>query len=292
MRMTYVAKIQANLKRYQTVHTKRATGRILDGTYRSIFKGRSMNFDELREYVPGDDIKDMDWKASARSQKLLVRQYIAEKRHNVMLVFDTNKRMLGDSDGLEEKRELAIMSAGTFGYFVDHNGDYISATFATKDGVKHFPIKTGLGNLELILEQYQQVVTAQNDTSINETIEYILHHFKRRMILLLVTDTVGILKIDESNLKRLLVAYDVLFINISDADLQGKQIFKLSDNRYLPAFFTKDKKLASMAKEKKMSMQAEATEKLKRFGIACSTVDYADELDREMLELLKKHEHH
>ena len=64
-----------------------------------------MNFDELREYVQGDDIKDIDWKASARSQKLLVRQYIAERKHNVLLVFDTNMNMLGDSDGFEEKRE-------------------------------------------------------------------------------------------------------------------------------------------------------------------------------------------
>ena len=99
MRMTYITKIQANIKRFQTVHTRRSTNRVLDGSYKSIFKGRSMNFDELREYVPGDDIKDIDWKASSRSQKMLVRQYIAERKHNIMLVFDTNRRMLGDSDG-------------------------------------------------------------------------------------------------------------------------------------------------------------------------------------------------
>src|SRR5574344_2814195 len=104
MKMTYIAKIQANLKRYQSVKARKHTARVLDGSYKSIHKGRSMNFDELREYVQGDDIKDIDWKASARSQKLLVRQYIAERKHNVLLVFDTNMNMLGDSDRSEERR--------------------------------------------------------------------------------------------------------------------------------------------------------------------------------------------
>ena len=85
------------MKGYKTIYTTKATSRIIDGSYNSIYKGRSMNFDELREYVVGDDIKDMDWKASARSQKLLVRQYIAEKKHNIMLVMDAGKILLDDT---------------------------------------------------------------------------------------------------------------------------------------------------------------------------------------------------
>ena len=76
MKMTYISRIQGNMKGYKTIYTTKATSRIIDGSYNSIYKGRSMNFDELREYVVGDDIKDMDWKASARSQKLLVRRRV------------------------------------------------------------------------------------------------------------------------------------------------------------------------------------------------------------------------
>ena len=88
MNLDYVSKIKFGLKRYKTIATDKATSRVLDGSYNSIYKGRSMNFDELREYVPGDDIKDIDWKATSRSQKVLIRQYIAEKRHNIMLVME------------------------------------------------------------------------------------------------------------------------------------------------------------------------------------------------------------
>ena len=289
MRMTYVTKIQANIKRFQTVHSRKTTSRVLDGSYKSIFKGRSMNFDELREYVPGDDIKDIDWKASSRSQKTLVRQYIAERKHNIMLVFDTNRRMLGDSDGLEEKRELAIMSAGTMAYFVNRNGDYVSATYATEKGVKHFPFKTGLGNIELILENYHRDVDMDNETDINTTLEYIIRNFKSKMILLVVTDVAGIRSISEKNLKRLLVAHDVLVLNISDAPLIGKKVYGIEEGMYFNPFFTKDKKLGQVTRQRNLDLQKDAQDKLMKYGIPMSTIDYLDELDREIIDLLEKH---
>ena len=289
MRMTYITKIQANIKRFQTVHTRRSTNRVLDGSYKSIFKGRSMNFDELREYVPGDDIKDIDWKASSRSQKMLVRQYIAERKHNIMLVFDTNRRMLGDSDGLEEKRELAIMSAGTMAYFVNRSGDFVSATYATEKGVKHFPFKTGLGNIELILESYHRDVDMENQTDLNTTLEYIIRNFKSKMILLLITDVAGIRSISEQNLKRLLVAHDVLVLNISDAPLTGKKVYGIEEKMYFNPFFTKDKKLGRITRQRNLDMQREAQDKLMQYGIPMSTIDYLDELDREIIDLLEKH---
>ena len=109
MKMTYVPLIQGNMKGMKTIYTTRATSRIIDGSYNSIYKGRSMNFDELREYVAGDDIKDVDWNATARSQKVLVRQYIAEKKHNIMLVLDTNRRMLANANETQEKKNVALM---------------------------------------------------------------------------------------------------------------------------------------------------------------------------------------
>lgn len=289
MRMRYVSKIQANLKRYQTIHTNRRTAQVLDGSYRSVYKGRSMNFDELREYVPGDEIKDIDWKASARSQKMLVRQYIAEKKHNIMLVMDTNKRMLGDSQGNEEKRELAIMSAGTMAYFVNRSGDFVSATYATEKSIQHFPFKSGLGNIELILETYHRQVHMDNHSDINAPLEYILRNFKRKMILLIVTDLNGIKAMKDQNIKRLLVAHDILVLHISDADFDGQKIYDLEKGSYLPDFFAQDKKLAQKAREKKEILHKECMDKLKHYGIPCATVDYLDELDMEIIHLLEKH---
>ena len=89
MKLKYINKIAANL--YLNINRKSSC--LLDGSYNSIFVGRSMNFDNLREYVVGDNIKDIDWKASTRVNSLLVKQFIAERKHNVYLVFDTNISM-------------------------------------------------------------------------------------------------------------------------------------------------------------------------------------------------------
>ena len=289
MKMTYIAKIQANLKRYQSVKARKHTARVLDGSYKSIHKGRSMNFDELREYVQGDDIKDIDWKASARSQKLLVRQYIAERKHNVLLVFDTNMNMLGDSDGFEEKRELAILSAGTLAYFVNKSGDYVASVFMSENGVKYFPFKAGLGNIETILENYHRTVTMNNNSDINDCLEYIIRNFKQKMIIVLVSDVRGFTTITDTNLKRLLVAHDVLALNISDASINGNLAYNMNAGTFMPAFLSKNKKLQRAMKEANLKLQKTVTERLKKFGISCSTIDYVEELDREIVDLLAKH---
>lgn len=289
MRMKYISKIQLSLKRYSTIHTNRATANILDGSYNSIYKGRSMDFDELREYVVGDDIKDVDWKASARGQKLLVKQYIAEKKHNIMLVMDTNKRMLAYSNETQEKCEVAYMCAGTLAYLVNRNGDYVSATYATEKSVNHFPFKMGLMNIENILADYHKSVTMENESNINVPLDYIVKSFRRRMIILIVTDIEGIRNISEVTLKRLLVMHDVLLVNVSDAKTEGKNVYDIEGENYLPEFFTSDKKLAKLELEKRQAVYNECMDKLKRFGIASSTISNTDEIDIKIIELLNRH---
>lgn len=289
MKMRYIPLIQANLKRFEKIISRRTTTRALDGSYKSIYKGRSMNFDELREYVAGDDIKDVDWKASARSRKLLIRQYVAEKKHNIMFVFDTNRTMLADSQGHEDKSQLAIMSAGTLAYMVNRSGDFISAIYATDTSINFMPFKTGLGNIEMILEYYKKEVDKNIDTDINATLDYIIRNFRKKMIIVIVTDLKGIESISENNLKRLLVANDVLVLNISDADLTEGVMFNMDDGSYVPDFFLKNKKLIGLAQEKKNRLYESCMDKLEKYGIASSTVDYLDELDMEMMHLLSMH---
>ncbi len=291
MRMKYITQIQANLKRYKKISTNRVTSRILDGSYHSVYKGKSMNFDELREYVVGDDRKDIDWKASARSQKMLVKQYIAEKKHNIMFVMDTNRRMLADTKDLEEKHETALISAGTLACLVNQNGDYVGAIYSTEQSVKHFPFKTGLMNIENILEHYHKSVTMQNRSSIDKTLDYIVRNFRRRMILIIVTDMEGIREISETTLKRLLIQHDILLVRISDADMAGKMVYNMNEERYLPEFFTSNKKLIKLQEKRRKAVYKECVEKLKHFGIAIVTIDHRKDIDIKLLELLHKHKY-
>ena len=84
MKMKYVAGIKAKIH----IYSNKKTGNLFDGSYRSVYEGNGLDFENLREYVPGDNIRDIDWKSSSRNGKMLVKRYVAEKKHNVMLVWD------------------------------------------------------------------------------------------------------------------------------------------------------------------------------------------------------------
>ena len=94
---SYITKIKAKVSIYAT----KKSSNVFDGSYKSIFVGNGLDFENLREYIPGDNIRDIDWKASSRSGKYLVKRYVAERKHNIMFVFDTGKKMLGCTKGNE-----------------------------------------------------------------------------------------------------------------------------------------------------------------------------------------------
>ena len=289
MKLEYISRIKDGLKRYKTISTDKATSRVLDGSYNSIYKGRSMNFDELREYVPGDDVKDIDWKATSRSQKVLIRQYIAEKKHNIMLVMDTNRRMLADSSEGEEKREVALIGGGSLAYMVTSNGDYVSAIFSDGKKMQRFPFRMGFLNLETIQSGYNKAVTMENNSSIDQSLEYIIRNIRRRMIIVIVTDMEGISKVSESLLRQLVLVHDVLLINISDADVFGKNVYGIEQRNYLPAYITRSRKLKKLQMEEKSRVLAECDNKLKKNGIAMTTIKSSSHVERGIIELLEKH---
>ena len=289
MRLEYISRIKDGLKRYKTISTKKTTSRVLDGSYNSIYKGRSMNFDELREYVPGDDVKDIDWKATSRSQKVLIRQYIAEKKHNIMLVMDTNRRMLADTSEGEEKREVALIGGGSLAYMVTSNGDYVSAIYSDGEKMCRFPFRMGFLNLETILSGYNKAVSLKNNSNIDQSLEYIIRNIRRRMIVVIVTDMEGISKVSESLLRQLILVHDVLLINVRDADVFGKNVYGIEQSDYLPAYITRSKKLRKLQQEEKRRVLAECDNKLKRNGIAMTTIRSSSHVERGIIELLEKH---
>ena len=288
MNLDYVSKIKFGLKRYKTIATDKATSRVLDGSYNSIYKGRSMNFDELREYVPGDDIKDIDWKATSRSQKVLIRQYIAEKRHNIMLVMDANRRMLAETKAGETKGEVALMAGGTLAYMVTDNGDYVSGLYYHDEKMERSPFKTGFLNLEFLLEGYAKCLTPTNKSDLNGILKYIMHNIKRRMIVVMVTDTEGILSLQDNLLGQITMVHDVLLINVSDADIFGKKVYNVDDNGYIPPFISQSKAIQREQKRIQDDMEKQATAKLNRYGIPWVEVDTENRVDGKIAELLEK----
>ncbi len=287
MMSEYITKIKANVSIFAT----KKTSSILDGTYVSVFMGRSMNFEDLREYVPGDSIRDVDWKASSRSRSLLVKRYVADKKHNILLLMDSGAKMSGDTVTGDNKKEIALYTAGTIAYLAYKNGDKVGSIF-TKDGLVQFnPFKTGLFNIEKILADYDKDGASGKSSDIQKSFEFILNNFRRKMIIFVITDLKGAHNVDEAILKKLICRHDILFINIGDADVTDRKVktFDLDTDHYIPEFVTRSKRLAKLEKEKKKNIREENYKKLVRYGIMSNDIDDRSQITEKLIELLEKH---
>ncbi|MBQ2067114.1 MAG: DUF58 domain-containing protein, partial [Clostridiales bacterium] len=212
-----------------------------------------------------------------------------EKKHNIMLVMDTNRRMLADTSEGEEKREVALIGGGSLAYMVTSNGDYVSAIYSDGEKMCRFPFRMGFLNLETILSGYNKAVSLKNNSNIDQSLEYIIRNIRRRMIVVIVTDMEGISKVSESLLRQLILVHDVLLINVSDADVFGKNVYSIEQSDYLPAYITRSKKLRKLQQEEKRRVLAECDNKLKRNGIAMTTIRSSSHVERGIIELLEKH---
>lgn len=280
--MKYITKIKANL----SIYTKKKTSNILEGTYNSIYKGKSMNFEDLREYVIGDNVKDIDWKASARSNKILIKQYIAEKKHNVLFILDSGKKMSADTRDLDSKKEVALMATGTIAYLVDRNGDSISAIYKAQENIKLFPFKTGLYNIEKILNSYEKAI--DTDSDLENLINYVLRFIRRRMIIFVITDIEGMSGISEETLRRLSLLHDVMFINVSDALMTGYNAFDVDQNSYIPDYILEDEKMKEIELQIKTKIYEETKEKFKKYKIVTTTINKQKDIVNDVFKLLER----
>lgn len=285
MKMNYINKIKANISIYAT----KKTSNILDGAYKSVYKGRSMNFEDLREYIVGDNIKDIDWRASARSGKLLIKQFIAEKKHNIMLVLDTGKKMLADTKSNEAKKDISILTGGTIAYLANKNGDYTGAVYNKNNEISFFPFKEGLFNIERILSNYESDIKGDDTSFIENSLEYLTKNIKRRMIVFIITDMKGMDSVKEETLKRLTTMHDVMAINISDADMTGESTFDVEDDEYIPKLILQDKKLHELEEKMKQELEERNKKKFEKNRVTITTINNSQEIVPKTIELLERY---
>ena len=286
MKLNYVNKIKANI----AIYSNKKTNNILDGTYKSIYRGKSMNFENLREYVISDEIKDIDWKASAKTNTLYVKQFIAEKKHNILFIIDNDLKMTADTDQHENKKNIALFTAGTIGYLAIKNNDYIGMLYKDSKKINYKPFKNNLYNLEDYLCEYDKS-TNSNDTDTNQLLEYAYKNISKRMIIVLITDINGVDSIKDNLLKKLKIKHDLLIVNIADNYMTGNNVFDISNNKYITNFFLKDKKLNLVEKQIREEIMNNNKNKLQKNNVCITTISSLKEINFKTIRLLEEHKY-
>jgi uncharacterized protein (DUF58 family) len=124
------------------VTTRRVIDDMVSGQYRSHFKGHGVQFSEHRQYVPGDDVRHIDWKVSARTKDPLVKKYEEERELTVMLVIDASQSTQFGTR-IKTKNEVLGEVAGLISYAVSQSGDKVGAVFFAGEVEKNSSPKKG-----------------------------------------------------------------------------------------------------------------------------------------------------
>lgn len=209
------------IKARMTIHAHRRTRRLLDGDYSSVFHGQSLDFDDLRDYIPGDEIRDIDWKATARHSEPLVKRYVAHRRHILALVVDSSRNFDAVTSAGADKRQLAILLAGMTGYLAVRHGDDVMLVHGDASRTTASRRKGSEAHLESLLQQILAEQGSQVEGSINEQLQWIAAHVNQRMLIVVISDQAPLGPVEEATIRRLRAQHEVLWITITDADLAG-----------------------------------------------------------------------
>jgi uncharacterized protein (DUF58 family) len=156
------------------------------GDHKSPYRGFSVEFVQHREYVPGDDIRHIDWKSYGRSERYTIKQYEQETNFAAHILFDASASM-GYGDGAENKLEYAKLLAATLSYVVVRQRDSVSLNVYDRDWRERLPVSSSLGHVNTILHTLDAIVP-RNESQIGPILEQTADRVRRRGLVFIISD--------------------------------------------------------------------------------------------------------
>ena len=201
----------------------------LMGTYRSVFRGSGLDFEEVREYEPGDDVRSIDWNVTARMSTPYIKKYREERELNIYLAVDvSSSAWFGTAD--VSKRELAADVAALLAVTALHNNDRVGLVLFA-DGVREFiPPAQGRHHLLHVIRELLFAEPRRSRTEVATVADYLANVTKKRNVVFVISD---FLDVDfEAPLRALGHKHDVIALIVNDpreAELPSVGIVALED---------------------------------------------------------------
>ena len=169
------------------IKTRGLSNQIFSGEYHSAFKGRGMAFSEVREYIPGDDIRTIDWNVTARLNHPYVKVFEEERELTVMLLVDISSS--GDfGTAVQFKRELITELCAVLSFSAIQNNDKIGVIFFSDQIEKFIPPKKGKSHILRIIRELIEFEPEHRKTDIGEALRYFTNVIKKRSIAFVISD--------------------------------------------------------------------------------------------------------
>lgn len=219
------------LKKVQQVEikTRGLVNHVFSGEYHSVFKGRGMEFSEVREYTYGDDIRQIDWNVTARHGKPFVKIFEEERELTVMLIVDMSRSgQFGSFEAM--KNEIATEICAVLAFSAIRNNDKVGMILFTDTVEKFIPPKKGKPHILRLVRDLLAFEPKGTGTNISAVLEYLNSAIKKRSIAFVVSDFIDTEY--EQALRIVSKRHDVIAVTLQDPrerELPKVGLLKLRD---------------------------------------------------------------
>ncbi|MFH1643924.1 MAG: DUF58 domain-containing protein [bacterium] len=197
------------------IYTKKLIQTGLSGDYLSAFKGSGLEFDKIRDYQIGDDVRFIDWNSSARMNKIMVKQFVEERERTIILVIDVSGSLVFSSKK-DLKKDMVATIASILAFVSSENKDKVGALFFS-DKIEKW-IEPARGELQVgkILENIFSINPKGSKTNINECLKFLINLKKRNSIVFFLSDWIDDIENYFKILKVAACEYDFVGVRILD----------------------------------------------------------------------------
>jgi len=209
--MSKISELLSQIKKLQ-IQTKDLVEGVESGAYNSKYRGGGIEFSEVREYIPGDDVKRIDWNVSARHNSLYVKEFVEENELNIYLILDLSA---STNFGFKKsKLDLGFEVAASLMFLALKNNDRLGLGIFTNQLEKFIPSKKGKRQLLKIIKELIEYKPKSKETDILKSLSTLKNKLKRKSVIYIISDFLS----DDYKkpLKFLKLHHEVILINISD----------------------------------------------------------------------------
>jgi uncharacterized protein (DUF58 family) len=209
--MSKISELLAQIKNLE-IQTKDLVEGIQSGAYNSKYRGGGIEFSEVREYTPGDDVKRIDWNVSARHNSLFVKEFVEENELNIYLILDLSES--NNFGFMKSKLDLSFEVAVSLMFLALKNNDKLGLGIFTDKLEKFIPSKKGKKQLLRIIRELIDYTPKSKKTNIMKSLSTLNNKLKRKSVIYIISDFIS--DSYDKPLKFLNLHHRVTLINISD----------------------------------------------------------------------------
>lgn len=272
------------------IKTRGLSSQIFSGEYHSAFKGRGMAFSEVREYIPGDDIRSIDWNVTARFNTPFVKVFEEERELSVVLMVDVSCSGLFGTQQ-QFKQDLITELCAVVAFSASQNNDKIGVIFFSDKIEKFIPPKKGKSHVLRIIRELIEFTPENKGTNIELALKYLTTVIKKRSVVFLMSDFMAPANYSDA-LKIANKKHDIVALRVIDKhefELPDIGLVKLRDNesgaeRWID---TSDRAFRKQFQINRLKFEDELKETFTRTGVDTTSIHTHESYIKPLMNLFK-----